>query len=565
MIQRLAFSIGCVLIVCPIIAQAAERLDRGLVALCTSDKNVYLGWRVLSSDPADVAFHVYRNMADSESARCLTKEPLRDKTNFIDDAAPHISKVSYFVRAVINGQEVQPSKAIAVSDTPEGMSFIRIKLNGNYDAQMAALGDLDGDGRLDYVIKQPDSNIDPWQKAGVWRKSPGTYKIEAYGHDGKFLWRYDMGWAIEQGIWYSPYIVYDLDGDGRAEVYAKAGEGDPRDPDGKVTTGAEWVVKLDGMSGKILKKVPWPDRSGYAKYNWASRNLMAVAYLDGKQPYLIVQRGTYGQIKVDAYDSQLNRYWRWNSHQEKQRYHGSGMHGLHVADVDGDGRDEIILGSAVLDDNGRGVWTNPMHHKIMAHPDVCYVGDINPNRTGLEIFYGFETAQPRDAVCLMDAGTGKILWGFDGPTRHVHAQGMVADIIASYPGQECYAGEQDGSQYWLYAADGRLINKEKINGLSPRPVFWDADPQKELILSGQIADYKGKIHGRIEGSLCTIADCLGDWREEIITSLPGELRIYTTTIPARTKRVCLMQDRLYRLDVAVASMGYYYPPQLSPR
>jgi rhamnogalacturonan endolyase len=563
MIKHLCVYILGMILVAPLFVEAAEKLDRGLVALRTSDKVVYISWRLLVSDPAGTAFHVYRETGETDSAQRLTTEPLRDRTNLVDAAAPSKAKLKYFVRTVIDGREGPPSGAVAVANTPPGGSFIRIKLQGNYDVQKVALGDVDGDGALDYIIKQPNSNIDPWQKPGVWHRSPGTYKIEAYRQDGKFLWDYDMGWGIEQGIWYSPYVVYDLDGDGRAEVYAKASEGDPRDADGKVTSGPEWLVQIDGLNGKIIKKVPWPDRTGYKNYNWTSRNLLGVAYLDGKHPYLVVQRGTYRQIKVETYDGKLAPYWRWNSGKEKERYSGSGMHGMHVADVDGDGRDEIILGTAVLDDKGRGLWTNPLHHPVMAHPDICYVGDIDVSRGGLEIFYGIETPQPRDAVCLMDAKTGKLLWGFDGPSKHVHGQGMVGDIMAEYPGQECYVGEQDGSQYWLYAASGKRISSEKIDGLSPRPVFWDADPQKELILSGEIRDYKGKRHQRIEGNICTIADCLGDWREEVITSLPGELRIYTTCITAPTRRICLLQDRLYRLDVTVASMGYYYPPQLS--
>jgi rhamnogalacturonan endolyase len=525
-----------------------------------------VGWRLLASDPDTVAFHVYRNAGDDEtSLQRLTPEPIRESTNFVDNSASQVSNPSYCIRTVVNGKEGAISRKVRVTDTDPGASCIRIKLKGEYAARMAALGDLDGDGQLDYIIKQPDFSTDPYQRPGYWKKSVDTYKIEAYRSDGKFLWRHDMGWSIEAGVWYSPYVVYDLDGDGRAEVYTKAGEGDPRDAKGLVTSGPEWLIQIDGLTGKVKRKLPWPDRSGYQDYNWWSRNLLGIAYLDGKHPHLIVQRGTYDQIKVQAYDGQLNLIWQWNSRDEKERYSGSGIHGMHIADVDGDGRDEIVLGSAVLDDHGHGLWTNPMHNERMAHADVCYVGDIDPNHPGLEIFYGFETHQPRDGVCLMNAKTGEILWSYDGPTRHVHNQGMVADILAGYPGQECYAGEKDGSRYWLYSAAGELLGREKIDSLSPRAVWWDADPQKELILSGKVQDYKGEGYQEIEGKTVTIADCLGDWREEIITSLPGELRIYTTAMPAQTRRMCLMQDRQYRLGVTAVSMGYFFPPQLSVR
>lgn len=565
MTQRLTIFVVCVVAVAPV-AEAMETINRGLIALRRDDGSVYLGWRLLQSDPGDIAFHVYRGFGRCEHVEQLTKEPIRDCTNYIDSDAPPAAGATpahYAVRPMQDGKEGPLSRRVPIFDLPEARACRVIKLKGDYSFQKAALADLDGDGVLDYIIKHPDFNTDPYQHPGYWKKSEDTYKIEAYRSDGTFLWRYDMGWAIEEGIWYSPYVVYDLDGDGKAEVYTKAGEGDPRDEKGLVTSGPEWLVQIDGQTGQVKRKLPWPDRSGYRDYNWWSRNLLYVAYLDGKRPHLIVQRGTYAQSKVEAYNGQLDLVWRWNSRDEPHRYNGSGTHGTHIADVDGDGRDEIVLGSAVLDDNGKGLWTNPMHNERMAHPDVCYVGEIDPNHPGMEIFYGFETSQPRDGVCLMDAKTGRILWSYDGPTHHVHHQGMVADIIADYPGQECYAGEKDGSQYWLYTAAGERIGSEKIGSLGPRAAWWDADPQKELILSDQIQDYRGKTHQAIQGKVVTIADCLGDWREEIITSVPGELRIYTTTLPATTRRVCLLQNRQYRLGLTAVSMGYFYPPQTS--
>jgi rhamnogalacturonan endolyase len=561
MMRTLGTSTVVVSVLTCLAAEAQEKLDRGLVAVKTADARVYVGWRLLADDPRDIAFNIYREGDESAGPRRLNPEPIRDRTDFIDNQP---MSAQYFVRPVSSGREGDPSKRVAVADTPAGASYVRVKLQGDYGFQKAALADLDGDGRLDYIIKQPDFNTDPYQHPGYWKKSEDTYKIEAYRHDGQFMWRYDMGWSIEEGVWYSPYIVYDLDGDGKAEVYAKAGEGDPRDEKGLVTSGPEWLVKIDGLTGKVVDKRPWPDRSGYASYNYWSRNMLAIASLDGRRPSLIVQRGTYDVIKVEAYDAKLNLIWRWDSRDEKQRYNGTGSHGTRAADVDGDGRDELVLGSSVLDDNGHGLWVNPMAHPAASHPDVCHVADIDPDRPGLEIFYGYEVDQPRNGVCLVEAATGKILWGFDGPTYHVHGFGMAADIIATHPGMECYAGEKEHGQYFLYTARGELIGREKLGGLTPLAIWWDADAQKELILSRQVRKYEGQAYTPIEGSPVAIADCLGDWREEIITSQPGELRIYTTAIPADTRRICLMQDRQYRLGVTAVSMGYFYPPHLSP-
>jgi len=128
---------------------------------------------------------------------------------------------------------------------------------------------------------------------------------------------------------------------------------------------------------------------------------------------------------------------------------------------------------------------------------------------------------------------------------------------------ECYASESDGSQSWLYSAKGELISNERMGGTTPRAVWWDADPYKELFYGGKLRKYKGEEIDEIEGRLLAIGDFLGDWREEIITSVDGEMRIYLTAIPAVSRNVCLLEDRQYRMGVAVQSMGYYYPPQLS--
>ncbi|MCL4194822.1 MAG: hypothetical protein KJZ87_23995, partial [Thermoguttaceae bacterium] len=432
------------------------------------------------------------------------------------------------------------------------------------------IADLDGDQRYDYVIKQPGDNIDPYDQ--YWKPSPDTYKLEAYSHDGRFLWRHDLGWAIERGIWYSPYVVYDLNGDGRAEVAVKTGEGDPRDSDGRVKTGPEYLSILDGRTGETITRIDWPSREGYGGndggYNRSCRNQLLVAYLDGKTPALIVERGTYDLIRFVAYrleGNELRELWRWSTDSAPE-YKGQGAHWMHAADVDADGRDEIVFGSAVLDDNGKPLWRTGL-----GHPDHLYVGDIDPQRPGLEIYFGIETRQKNgNGMCLVDARTGEIIWGIKEPTQHVHGQGMASDIDASHPGSECYSAESNPaagkSLAWarLFTAKGEVISEAVMGGFNPDTVCWDADPQRELVLKNRIVNYgSDEALGRIEGNLVAVADVLGDWREEIITSVKGEMRIYTTTIPASDRRVCLMQDPLYRLDVVAAAMGYYQVPMTS--
>lgn len=535
---------------------AAEKLDRGLVAMPNGKGEVYLSWRLLESDAPDVTFAVMRSPARGGKADSLAL--VKDSCNYVDKTAGNQSWY-YSIAAV--GQRDVAAGPVKVDAAQDAGGYISLKLQGNYRAQKVGLGDFDGDGRLDYLVKQPNFNTDPYQQPGYWKKSEDTYKLEAYRHDGTFLWRYDMGWAIEEGIWYSPIVVYDVDGDGKAEVYCKAGEGDPREPTGHVKSGPEYLVKLDGQTGKVVKRVPWPSREGFDDYNYYCRNLLGIAYLDGQRPSLIVERGTYKIIKVQALDANLDQIWYWEASGEYEKYRGQGMHGMHAADVDEDGRDEVVIGSAVLDDNGKPLWNTRK-----GHPDGCYVADIDPSRPGLEIFYGIETGRQSNTVCLVEAKTGKQIWGNPEITVHVHGQAMVGDIIPEEPGMECYAGEaKGGSNYWLYAASGKLLGHENLGDLSPEAIYWLDGTTKVFLVKSKILKYPREQVGRFEGSVVAIADCLGDWREEIITSLNGEIRIYTTTIPTHRRRVCLMQDRLYRNDVAVQTMGYFYPPQLGQK
>jgi rhamnogalacturonan endolyase len=537
----------------PQAAPGAETLDRGLVAFPLPGGGTYVGWRLLAEDLADTGFDVFWAESEKGPRTRLNSAPVVQSCNLVDSATRSPAGV-YFVEPVVRDYG-KPLPGVAPATQP---GFISIRLQGNYDVQKVGVADLDGDGRYDYVFKQPNFNTDPYQQPGYWKRSEDTYKIEAYNADGKFLWRYDMGWAIEEGIWYSPIVVYDLDGDGKAEVFCKGGEGDPREPSGHVRSGPEFLVVLDGVTGKVKKRLPWPSREGFDDYNYYSRNLLGIAYLDGKSPHLVVERGTYKIIKVETYDPLLALKWKWEASGEYQSFRGQGAHGMHAADVDGDGRDEVVIGAAVLDDTGKPLW-----NLRKGHTDVCYVADVDSSRPGLEVFYGIEPGKQSNTVCLVEAKTGKMIWGNPELTVHVHSQGMVGDIDPAHPGMECYAGEaKGGSNFWLYAASGERLSDQSLGELAPKAAFWLDGSNKVYIVNKTIYRWPREKVGELQGSIIGIADCLGDWREEVITSLRGEVRIYSTTAVATTRRVCLMQDRLYRTDVAMQTMGYFYPPQL---
>lgn len=593
-------------------AWAGERLDRGAVAFPTQDGGVYIGWRLLADDAPEVAFDVYRREKDG-AERKVNDAPIRTSTNVVDRTTA-AAGATYVVRAVGGKTRVPDSGPVKVGERLEVGGVQRIGL-GDKKPQKVGVADLDGDGKLDFVVKHPDFNTDPFVLGvGYWKPSPEPYKLEAYRHDGTFLWRYDMGPGIETGIWYSPIVIYDVDGDGKAEVFCKAGPKDPKEivrhEKGMVMGGPEFLVKLEGATGRELARAPWPDRSGivntrapseFADYNYQSRNMLGVAYLDGKRPHLIVIRGTYTLIKVQAYRPDLTLAWSLETKGDYEKYSGQGTHGMQVADIDDDGRDEIIIGAAAIDDDGKPLWTTGR-----GHPDACYVGKIDPSRPGKQVFFGHEWKQPRDGLCLVDARTGKTLWGYEGPTIHVHSTGMVADVDPTRPGMEMYGGEANGTQWWVYDAKGNRIGNKPMGGLAPHAVWWADGPTKLIVAGGKMFRFKsptaedlrtvneaqqatlaqvvagmtkqkgpakvsvnelwpgyvGEEFGRVPGRVIGIADIVGDWREELIVSVDGEVRILTTTIPATTRRTCLMEDRQYRTSVARQTMGYFYPPML---
>ncbi len=542
-----------------------EDINRGLVAFEVAE-GIYLSWRLLESDDDNTAFDVYE-VEQGKKPEKINKEAVTVTTDFIYPNGSIDSK--YFVQPIgSNKSEVVAS--MAKSEIP----YKSIRFQGEYMPDRLAVGDLNGDGEYDYIIKQPGGRVDP----GVWRKSPDTFKLEAYLSDGTFLWRKDLGWNIELGIWYSPFIVYDFNGDGKAEVAVKTAPTDKdfRAEDGRVFDGPEYCSVLDGMTGEEIDRVDWPARNPrFGHYNRNNRNQMGMAYLDGKTPCLLVARGTYRLMQVDAYQlngQKLERLWRWDGDEENPVIRSQGAHSLHTVDVDEDGRDEIVLGSAVLDDDGTLLFSAGV-----GHSDKCFVSDIDPERPGMEIFFANEVWHDSAGVSMVDARTGEQIWNINHYTRHV-GNGMVADIMPDIPGLECFATEDSKAglhDKYMLSANGKYLHRNDSIPQCTNWVFWDADKLRESI---EFSEQRGRtrsswkpeyavvkypndtICNSMEGSVMMMADLYGDWREELVCVLPGELRIYSTTIPATDRRICLMQDHLYRSDVVHRSMGYFQPP-----
>jgi hypothetical protein len=561
------------------VPRAEERFTRGLVAVVNDAGQPYVGWRLLREDEPGVAFNVYRQTAGGAPQKVNT-EPITSSTNLVDTTAPMDQENTWFVRVVSGGRELAPSDTASLpANWPPHRARV-IKLQGDYLFNRVGICDLDGDGVFDYVIKQPGAGhgLDP----GTIRPSPDTFKLEAYnGRSGAFMWRYDLGWNMNMGVWWTPFITGDFDGDGKAEValkmapYAATRAEATIAEGGFVLEGPEYLTVLNGMTGREIARADWvergdPARWGDSRGNRVNRNQIGAAKLDGKRLSILVARGTYTLMYVDAWtlvDGKLVKAWRWFGDESTPKVQGQGAHGMHVFDFDGDGKEEVALGSVVVDDNGRTLWSNGL-----GHPDVFYAADIIPERPGLEIAYGYEDRQPINGIQVADARTGKMIWGHPDPTAHIHDWGMLADIDAANPGYEFYGAEQQRSRgQFLYSArDGRLLSREFMGSITLNPVYWLDGPQKLY----NIFSYRGDttvLHQyggaapveTLEGRIVAIADVLGDWREELILTTSGELRIATTTVPSTSRHVTLMQDPLYRNDVAHASMGYFYPPNTS--
>jgi rhamnogalacturonan endolyase len=552
-------------------AKQVERLDRGLVSVRSGDGNL-VSWRLLGTDPAAVAFHVYRG------GTRLTGSPVTASTSYLDAGAP--SSASYTVRAVLDGQEQAasaPSLAFAAGyrDVPISPPA------GSYAANDAAPGDLDGDGDLDLVLKWDPADAKDNSQSGV--TSP-VY-LDGYTLEGTRLWRVNLGRNIRAGAHYTQFQVYDYDGDGRAEVATKTADGtvdgagrvignasaDHRNAGGYVLSGPEFLTVFDGRTGAARSTVDYlPARGNVGSWgdtygNRVDRFLAATAYLDGQRPSLVMTRGYYTRsvlVAWDFRDGRLTRRWTFDS-DANPGYAGQGNHNLAVADVDGDGRDEVVFGSMAVDDDGRPLWNTRN-----GHGDALHVGDLDPARPGLEVFKVDEDGS-KPSSWFADARTGQVLWST--PATGDNGRGVAADVWAGSPGAEAWSA----TDTTLRSARGAALGREpsSANFLA----WWDGDPVRELLDGTRIDKYgpggdtrlltAAGVHAN-NGTKSTPSlsgDLLGDWREEVVwpTTDNRALRIYSTPVPTTRRLVTLLHDPQYRAALAWQNTAYNQPPHPS--
>ncbi len=586
-----------------------EKIDRGVVAVKVSS-GVYIGWRYLHNDNPSCGFNIYR---DGEK---LNSKPITTSTNYTDSSGD--KSATYVIKRVDNGRETDastpcpvwdnfyrsiPVKRPAAGVTPpytvtnvlNGEKYTEEYPNGQYYSYTpcsCSVGDVDGDSQYEIVLKWEPTNMKDNSLYGY----TGNVYLDCYEMDGTQLWRIDLGRNIRAGNHYTQFMVYDLDGDGKAEVACKTAPGtidgagnavllnndevtaDYRNSKGMVITGSEYLTVFDGMTGAELTTVSYdPPRGSVSAWgndsygNRSERYLACIAYLDGLKPSLIMCRGYYERTALAAYNfdgEKLTQRWLHDSKAPGEGAYGQGNHNLSVGDVDDDGRDEIIYGACVIDDDG-----SLLYRTGWGHGDAMHLSDMDPDTPGLEVFCVHEETTAAYGWEMHKAGTGELLFG--EYTGSDVGRGVAADIDGNYRGFEIWSSE----------SGVRSCTGKNIGGSTPSlnfRVYWDEDLQDELFDRSIITKWNSSkrkastlisLKNYANATDCSIvkytpnlqADLIGDWREEVILwdkKDSSTLVFFTTTTPTEYRIPTLMHDHIYRMGIAWQNVAYNQPPHL---
>lgn len=567
-----------------------ENLDRGLIAITQND-GFLLSWRLLGNEAYDTGFNIYRDDVK------INAEPLTGATIFMDEEAP--ANPVYTVRAVTNEGEQPASKPARILNQLQGenAAYFDIPLNkpqdgpegGSYSPNDLSAADLTGNGEYEIVVKWDPSNAKDNSQQGT----TDNVILDAYTLDGAMLWRINLGPNIRAGAHYTQFMVYDFDGNGKAEVMLKTAPGtkdgsggflskgpassadhqtDYRNGSGYILDGPEYLTVFDGETGLELATtdyVPargnvndWGDNYG----NRVDRFLAGVAYVDGEKPTAIFARGYYTRMVVAAWDwrdGQLTQRWVFDTNDSayNNQWEGQGNHQLSIADADNDGRHEIIYGSVVIDDDGSGLHTTGLGHGDALHVAHMIKGDPIP-----KIFMPHEWDVP--GLSLRNANDGSMLFQLNHSGDV--GRGVAAEIDSEVPGFKMWASSGLG----MYDLDGNVVGNipNSINHV----IWWDGELSRELLNSNVISKWSvaqnsgtnllvGEGASSINGTKANPnlqADILGDWREEVIfrTIDNNSLRVYTTTMPTQHRIYTLMHDPVYRTAIAWQNTAYNQPP-----
>ena len=605
-----------------------EHLNRGVVAF-RDGAQVIVSWRTLSSDAIGQPFDVFRN------GQKLNTAPLTKGGSFFIDSQPLTADATYEVRGgscdgsftlkadTPHGYLPLKLQKPAAGTTPDGETF-------TYSANDASVADVDGDGQYEIILKWDPSNAHDNAHDGY----TGPTLFDCYRLDGTLLWRIDMGINIRSGAHYVPFIAYDLDGDGKAEFIVKTSDGtrdglgqiigdsladyrhrapenaqnptperewskynkQGRPKTGRILTGAEYITVFNGLTGEAMDTKPYiPERGNLKDWgddyaNRSDRMLAAVGYLDGKHASAIFCRGYYTRTVLAAWDwdgRELKQHWVFDTDapgtgkdgKPHSTYAGQGNHNLRVADVDGDGCDEITYGSMAVDHDGIGLYNTGM-----GHGDAIHLMAFDPTTDELQVWDCHENR--RDGSDFRKAKTGEII--FQLPSKSDVGRAMAADIDPENPGVEMWSTDSHGIRNIkgdvLYTAmDPDDPQHQQHLKLGDRylsvnfGIWWDGDLLRELLDHETVSKYDWQqktiadvkhfdgvvFNNGTKSNPCLAADILGDWREEVIARTPDsdELRIFITPIPTDYRINCLMEDIPYRLSTAAQNVGYNQPSE----
>ena len=607
-----------------------EQLNRGVVAF-RSEGKVIVSWRILTTDAVSQPFDIYRNGTK------LNKRSIKRGGSFFIDNDPIPIEATYEVRGGgINGSYT------LMPDAPEGYLPVTLQKPADgmtpdgqtytYSANDASVADVDGDGQYEILLLWSPSNAHDNAHDGF----TGPTLFDCYTLEGRQLWRIDLGKNIRSGAHYVPFIFYDLDGDGKAELIVKTSDGTrdglgriigdsladyrhrPQPADsaliptpqrewskynrkgrpktGRILTGAEYITVFNGLTGEAMDTKPYLPERGELKLwgddyaNRSDRMLAAVGYLDGVHASAIFCRGYYTRTVLAAWDwdgHELKQHWVFDTNlpgtgkdgKPHSTYAGQGNHNLRVADVDGDGCDEITYGSMCVDHDGIGLYNTGM-----GHGDALHLMAFDPNSRELQVWDCHENK--RDGSDFRNARTGEII--FQVPSKSDVGRAMAADIDPTNPGLEMWSTDSHGirdikGEVLFSAQDPDDPQHQQHLKLGDRylsvnfGIWWDGDLLRELLDRGAVSKYDWKQHAIIDliqfpgivfnngtkSNPCLSADILGDWREEVIARTPdsSELRIFISPIPTDYRINCLMQDIPYRLSTAAQNVGYNQPSE----
>lgn len=567
-----------------------EDLGRGVVAVRETPQNVVVSWRYLTADPDNVTFDVYRD------GKKVNSKPVKDATFFVDNYSG-ASAAKYTVKASTGKKEgsyTLPADApLGYLNIPLDKPALGVDPYGKeyfYSANDASMGDVDGDGEYEIILKWDPTNSHDNAHDGF----TGPTLIDCYKLDGTKLWRIDLGENIRSGAHYIHPMVYDLDGDGKAEVVIRTADGtqdgvgkvigdrraDWRNMKGRIMSGPEYLTVFNGETGAAMSTIDFQPARGNVKdwgdgyANRSDRFLAAIAYLDGKHPSVVECRGYYAKTMLAAYDwdgKELKTRWVFDSATPgNEAYGGQGNHNLRVADVDGDGCDEIVYGQMTMNNDGKGLYSTGMYHGDALH----LLSDVNNEKYYI---WGCHENK-KDGTSLRDAATGKVIFQF--PSDKDIGRCCAADIDPTHEGVELWSPNTGGVLDFegnVIATQGGFMGETQSSVPANFIVLWDGDLNYEILDGNVISKFNPQTkqldemvtfsecawNNGTKRNPCLQADILGDWREEVLLRTQGSdaLRLYITTIPTEYRFHTFLEDPAYRVSVANENVAYNQPAE----